>query len=227
MNLFELNNVSVNYGKGESSVLALKNVTLSIDEGETLAIVGKSGSGKTTLLNVLSGLEHVDMGDVLYDGKNFTTISDSQCAKVRLEQFGFVYQDFCLISSLSVYDNICLPIAARNQCINHQMLESTIKVLGLEDKLQRPTKDLSGGEKQRVAIARAIANKPKVIFADEPTGNLDSKNGEAVFELLFNLTKQNNITLIYVTHDEEKAMLAQRVIRLRDGEVVEDEKKDE
>lgn len=223
MQQFLLNDVCVNYGIGNGCVNALKNIHLKIDKGEKMAIVGNSGSGKSTLLNVLSGIEKISNGEIFYENMNYSDMKESKKAKIRIHQFGFVFQSFYLISSMTVYDNIRLPVVAENQKVDEEFFESLISQLGLQHRVNHLPSELSGGEKQRVALARALMNKPSVIFADEPTGNLDSKNGEAVFELLFQMSEQYGQTLIYVTHDNEKAKLAKRKITLRDGEIINDE----
>ena len=225
MSLFQVENINITFGKGENKTTAIKNVTLSIEQGETVAIVGKSGSGKSTLLNALSGIEKLTSGKILYDNNDFSGLSEGQRAKIRLSQFGFVYQAFYLISSMNVYDNICLSVAANRGRADSEFVDHVLKELELDTKRKKLPTQLSGGEKQRVAIARAIVNKPRVVFADEPTGNLDSINGEKVFQLLFQFAKEYEQTLIYVTHDMEKAQLADRVITLKDGVIISDQKK--
>lgn len=217
MSLYNLVNVSVTFGTGEAGVTALHNINLNIEEGQKIAIVGPSGSGKSTLLNVLSGLEQISSGKLLYDNQDFRKIPDKKLAELRLTQFGFVFQDFYLISSMTVMDNICLPAVASNGQVDWDFIDDLIKQLGLEKRVSHLPGELSGGEKQRVAIARALINKPKVIFADEPSGNLDSKNGNLVFKLLFQMAEKYGQTLIYVTHDTDKAKLAQYQIKLMDG----------
>lgn len=223
MQQFVLDDVCVNYGIGNGCVNALKNISLKIDKGEKMAIVGNSGSGKSTLLNVLSGIEKISNGKIFYESMNYGDLKESKKAKIRINQFGFVFQSFYLISSLTVYDNIRLPVVAENQKIDEEFFESLVSQLGLQKRVHHLPSELSGGEKQRVALARALINKPDVIFADEPSGNLDSKNGDAVFKLLFQMSEQYGQTLIYVTHDIEKAELAKRKITLRDGEIINDE----
>lgn len=215
--LYSLKNISVIYGKGDTKVDALSNISLDIKEGETIAIVGPSGSGKSTLLNVLGGLEKIKSGELLYKDKSMYQRSANSLADLRLQEFGFVFQAFYLISSMSVFDNIVLPAKVAYGKFDKNWLEQLIQKLNIEHRMQHFPGELSGGEKQRVAIARALINNPSILFADEPSGNLDSKNGDAVFQLLFEYAKEYKKTLIYVTHDKEKASLAGRQIMIKDG----------
>lgn len=215
-NLFELKNVSVIYG-GESQVKALSNVSLDVHTGEQIAIVGPSGAGKSTLMSVLSGLENVTNGEVLFKGTSLYKMKEKKLSDVRLKNFGFVFQAFHLISNIIVYDNIVLPAMTAYGSVDKEWFDYLVEELQIKSRLAHKPNQLSGGERQRVAIARALINKPDVLFADEPSGNLDTKNGEAVFELLFNYARKNRKTLIYVTHDMEKADLAQRKIVIKDG----------
>ena len=218
--LYEVHNISVVYGKKDNCVYALNGIDLEIEEGESIAIVGTSGAGKSTLLNVLSGLEKVTSGTVLLKGQSLSELKEHQLSDIRLCNFGFVFQAFHLISSLSVYDNIVLPSMTAYGKVDKEWFEQLVKTLQIEHRLEHKTNQLSGGEKQRVAIARALINRPQVVFADEPSGNLDSKNGNQVFKLLFDYIKDNKGTLIYVTHDMEKAKLAERIIQISDGVVI-------
>lgn len=215
--IFELKNVYKVYGEKELRQIVLKDINFDVYEEDIISIVGTSGAGKTTLLNVLSGLEKVSKGEITYEGKRLDNLSERQLANIRLEQFGFIFQNYCLVSSLSVKDNIMLPSVVKKNKVSEEDFKQVIETLGLENKLNSMPNKLSGGEKQRVAIARAILSDPKVIFADEPTGNLDSDNGDAVFELLFRLSKQYKKTLIYVTHDLQRAELASRKVVVKDG----------
>lgn len=215
--IYELKDVNAIYGKGVSAVHALKDINLDIYEKDSIAIVGQSGAGKSTLLNVLCGLEHISSGRIIYEEKELSKLNNNKLSDLRLNEFGFVFQQFYLISSLSVYDNICLPSVANQGKVDREWLHELVELLGLSKRLYHVPNQLSGGEKQRVAIGRALINKPKVIFADEPSGNLDSVRGEQVFDMLFSCIEKYGQTLIYVTHDMEKAKLAKRKIILKDG----------
>lgn len=215
-NLFELKNVSVIYG-GQNKVKALSDLSLTIHTGEQIAIVGPSGAGKSTLLSVLSGLEKVTDGNVVFRGESLYKMKEKALSDVRLKNFGFVFQAFHLISNMVVYDNIVLPAMTAYGSVDKEWFDYLVEELQIKERLSHKPNQLSGGEKQRVAIARALINKPDVLFADEPSGNLDTKNGNAVFDLLFHYVRKNNKTLIYVTHDMEKADLAERQIIIKDG----------
>jgi putative ABC transport system ATP-binding protein len=217
-----LREVAKTYGKGENAFQALKPVNIGINPGSTVAIVGKSGSGKSTLLHLMVGLDHPTSGEILFNGKNI--LKDYKTDAWRGENVGIIFQQFFLQPKDSVLDNVSLPLKLRGMSKRKRAVEAkdALRLVGLLDKAKSKANDLSGGQKQRVAIARAIVTKPAVLVADEPTGNLDSENGEAVERLLFQLNQQLNTTLIIVTHDEELASRCQRIIRLRDGMVVED-----
>lgn len=216
MKLFELKNISVKYNGG-SQVRALSDISLDINAGEQIAIVGPSGAGKSTLLSVLSGLENVTEGEVLFKGTSLYKMKEKERSDVRLKNFGFVFQAFHLISNIQVYDNIVLPALTAYGSVDKEWFDYLVEELQIKSRLAHKPNQLSGGERQRVAIARALINKPDVLFADEPSGNLDTQNGENVFELLFRYAKKNGKTLIYVTHDMEKADLAERKITIKDG----------
>ncbi|MDF1480186.1 ABC transporter ATP-binding protein [Leifsonia sp. H3M29-4] len=210
------------YGSGSSAFDALKGVTIDIGEGESVAIVGKSGSGKSTLMHILALLDSPTTGTVQVDGVDAASLRGARLNTLRNRTFGFVFQQFFLNASTSVLDNVMLPLkigrvhAAERRRRAHAALER----LELDDKSRNRATDLSGGQKQRVVIARAIVNEPRIIFADEPTGNLDSATGAIVEDLLFSLNREQGITLVLVTHDEELASRADRRIYLRDGLIV-------
>lgn len=218
--LFDLKDVSVVYG-GQNKVSALTDISLKIYTGEQIAIVGPSGAGKSTLLSVLSGLERVTDGEVVFKGKSLYDMKEKELSDVRLKSFGFVFQAFHLISNMVVYDNIVLPAMTAYGNVEKAWFDYLVEELQIKSRLMHKPNQLSGGERQRVAIARALINKPDVLFADEPSGNLDTKNGDAVFDLLFRYARENNKTLIYVTHDMEKADLAARQIIIKDGVICE------
>ena len=220
MKAYKLEHVKVTYGTGESKVEAIKDISLEISENEIISVIGPSGAGKSTLLNVLSGLERATHGKVTYQGIEMSALNQRKLAKLRLQNFGFVFQGFYLIPTMTVRDNIWLPAIVDKGKVEVGLFEEIISDLNLGNRINHLPNQLSGGEKQRVAIARALMKKPKVIFADEPTGNLDSVNGEKVFELLFKCAKKYKQTLIYVTHDKDKAKLAERSLLIKDGVLV-------
>ncbi len=200
----------------------LKNVTLQIKSGECVAIMGKSGSGKSTLMHILACLDEPTSGTVSFDGQDFAGLNEVKRNRLRNEKFGFVFQQFFLNGRDTVFDNVALPMMIRgssNSDLEKNTLES-LRAVGLDGMAKKSAKDLSGGEKQRLCIARALVGNPQVIFADEPTGNLDSKTGEIVENLLLRLNKEKGITLVIVTHDEDLANKCERVIEIVDGEIV-------
>lgn len=220
--IIEAKKLTKTYGKGEAAFMALKSVDLTIKEGEVVAVIGKSGSGKSTLLHLLALLDAPTSGSVSISGKNATSLSRKNVDNVRNEQFGFVFQQFFLNANDSVLNNVVLPLKIRGMAPGERKKRGldALKAVELEDKASSKAVDLSGGQKQRVAIARALVSSPKVIFADEPTGNLDTATGKKIEDLLFELNKTKGITLIFVTHDNDLAKRCQRQIVIRDGEIV-------
>ncbi len=217
--MLSIKQLSKDYGSQENIFHALKDVNLDIAEGEAIAIVGKSGSGKSTLMHLMVGLDTPTTGEVVAgEGDIFKLDTDDW----RGKRVGIVFQQFFLQSNNTVLDNVSLPLKIQgvSKKIRERAALSALQEVGLKDKAKNKANDLSGGQKQRVAIARAIVTKPDILVADEPTGNLDSENGTVVADLLFKLNKKNKTTLVMVTHDEELAEKCQRVVRLRDGEVV-------
>ncbi len=210
------------YGKGETAVPALQDIDIAIQKGESVAVVGKSGSGKTTLMHILALLDTPTFGKVLINGKSAGSFKGKALDSLRSETFGFVFQQFFLNADDTVLNNIMLPLkiagVPRAQRIKRAM--QALKDVELEDKAHQKANNLSGGQKQRVCIARALVNKPDIIFADEPTGNLDSATGEKIVQLLFDLNKEQGITLIVVTHDEDLAKRCGRKIQIKDGRLV-------
>lgn len=207
------------YGKGENAVAAINNLDIRIDDGELVAITGKSGSGKTTLLNVLGGLDKATGGSVYYDDTDITKLGDKALADFRLNKIGFVFQFYDLIPELTAKENILLPSKlAKNGKTN---ISDTVVKLGVEDLLGRYPSELSGGQQQRVTIARALVNDPSVLLCDEPTGNLDVATGNDVLSLLINLNRNDNRTIIIVTHDNQLAEKCDRIIRISDGKIAE------
>lgn len=219
------NNIKKYYGKKDSLVKAVDGISLEIENGKFTAIIGTSGSGKSTLLHCLAGLDKPTNGEVMLGGKDIYRLNDDELSKIRRQEFGFIFQSFNLIPVLNVYDNIVLPIKLDGKKENEEYIMNIIKKVGLEDQLKKFPNELSGGQQQRVAIARALSNKPAVIFADEPTGNLDSKTTEEVMRLLRNTVSELNQTLVMITHDENIAKQADRVITINDGKIIKDERK--
>lgn len=220
MNDLKILNVCKKYQTGEQDFWALKDVTFEIESGKIIAITGPSGSGKTTLFKVISKITEVTSGEIIVGGVNISNLNEYEAAKYRLNEIGFVFQDYQLVESLNVHDNICLPCVLAHDKIEETFLVDLSRKLGIENELNKMPSQLSGGQKQRVAIARALIRNPKIILADEPTGNLDSKNGNIVMDLLFQYARQGKRTLIYVTHDNELAERADRIIKIFDGGVV-------
>ena len=210
------------YKSGSDEYRALSGVTVEIASNDCLAIVGKSGSGKSTLMHLLACLDTPTNGVITFDGEDVTTFSQSRLNRFRNETFGFIFQQFFLNGRDSVIENVVLPLKIRglSSSVRREKALEYLRAVGLEDKARKPAKDLSGGEKQRVCIARALASEPKVIFADEPTGNLDSVTGAMVEDTLFRLNREKQIAVVIVTHDEELARKCRRMIELKDGEII-------
>lgn len=220
MDIVKAKDVERFFGEGDRQVQALKGINLSIKKGEFLAIVGTSGSGKSTLLHILSGLDQLTKGQVMIHGKQLETLNDEELTIFRRRNIGFVFQKYNLVPILSVWENITIPILLDKKVVDNSYIDDVIQLLGLTDKVKDYPNQLSGGQQQRVAIARALATKPAIIFADEPTGNLDSKTSQDVLSLLKVSSKRFNQTMVMITHDEEVAQLADRILRLEDGKIV-------
>lgn len=208
------------YGSGENEVHALAGVNLEVEKGEFVAIVGTSGSGKSTLLHMLGGLDRPTSGSVHVDGKDIFSLKDEELTIFRRRKIGFVFQNYNLVPILNVYENIVLPVQLDGGKPDAEYVENIIETLGLESKLDNLPNNLSGGQQQRVAIARALASKPAIILADEPTGNLDSKTSQDVLGLLKITSEKFHQTIVMITHNEEIAQLADRIIRIEDGQIV-------
>lgn len=220
MVILSTNNLRKTYGKGESEVKALDGVNLEVEEGEFVSIVGTSGSGKSTLLHMLGGLDRPDSGDVYVNDVDIFKLSDEKLTIFRRRKIGFVFQNYNLVPSLNVYENIVLPIQLDGKEPDKKYIDSIIQTLGLSEKLDNLPNNLSGGQQQRVAIARALAAKPAIILADEPTGNLDSKTSQDVMGLLKITGERFSQTIVMITHNEEIAQMADRIIRIEDGKIV-------
>lgn len=219
MNVLKTENLKKYYGSGDSLVKALDGVDFSVDRGEFVAVVGTSGSGKTTLLNMMGGLDNPTEGSVTVDGKEISGMTADELTVFRRRQIGFVFQNYNLVPMLNVYENVILPIELDGSKVDKDFVGGVLKMLHLDDKLDRFPSHLSGGQQQRTAIARAIASKPAIVLADEPTGNLDSRTGQEVLGLLKQTAENFGQTLVMITHNLEIAQLADRIVRIEDGRI--------
>jgi putative ABC transport system ATP-binding protein len=219
--MIEIKNVTKTYGKKQNAFRALTDVSFTIPDGASVAIIGKSGSGKSTLMHAMSGLDRPEKGQVLIDGVDILKLKAKAVDKFRSEKIGFIFQAFFVQANESAYENIALPleIAKLSPATRRKRVKEALKVVELSDKEKQKARNLSGGQKQRLAIARAIVNEPRIIFADEPTGNLDTHTGAAIEKLLFGLNKEGGSTLVVVTHDEELAAKCDMRIYIKDGKV--------
>lgn len=220
MEILSAKDLCKSYGSGENSVQALNHVSISVENGEFVAIIGTSGSGKSTLLNLLGGLDTPTSGEVLVSGKKLFQMNEEARTIFRRRNIGFVFQNYNLVPVLNVYENIVLPIELDGTKVDTEYVKTILHTLGLEQKVQAMPNQLSGGQQQRVAIARALAAKPAILLADEPTGNLDSKTGMDVIALLKMTSQAFHQTIVMITHNEEIALMADRMIRIEDGKVV-------
>lgn len=225
MNILEVKNLSKIYGKDETKVVALDNVSFSVKQGEFVAIIGPSGSGKSTLLHILGGVDVPTKGSVIINETDISTLDETNLAIFRRRQIGLIYQFYNLIPILTVEENLTLPLLLDGRKPNQKIIDSLVKTLGLENRLKHLPSQLSGGQQQRVSIGRALMNNPALMLADEPTGNLDSENTKEIISLLKKFNKENNQTLIVITHDERIALAADRVIAIEDGRITRDEVK--
>ncbi|UWD47288.1 ABC transporter ATP-binding protein [Clostridioides difficile] len=219
MEILEVINLNKIYGKGENKIVALKNINLAFEKGKFTSIIGPSGSGKSTLLHCIAGLDNITSGRVIIDGKNISKLKEEELSKFRREKFGFIFQSFNLIPVMSVYDNIVLPVTIDNKKIDKNYIKNILDLLGIKNEINKFPNELSGGQQQRVAIARALVNKPEIIFADEPTGNLDSKTTEDVMNLLKICVDDFEQTLIMITHNNDIAKMADVCITIQDGNI--------
>ncbi|MBO5154947.1 MAG: ABC transporter ATP-binding protein [Eubacterium sp.] len=222
MQILQTTDLKKYYGSGDTMVRALDGVNLSVEDGEFAAIVGTSGSGKSTLLHMLGGLDRPTDGKVLVEGKDIFSLGDDELTIFRRRKIGFVFQSYNLVPVLNVYENIVLPIELDGNRVDRAHIEHIIETLGLQEKKESLPSQLSGGQQQRVAIARALASKPAIILADEPTGNLDSRTSLDVMGLLKVTSEQFSQTIVMITHNEEIAQMADRIIRIEDGRIAGD-----
>ena len=220
MTVLETKDLKKYYGSGDTQVKALDGVDLTVENGEFVAIVGTSGSGKSTLLHMLGGLDRPTGGSALVEGRDIFALKDEELTIFRRRKIGFVFQSYNLVPVLSVYDNIVLPIQLDGGRVDEAYVDQVIEALGLEQKLDRLPNQLSGGQQQRVAIARALATKPAILLADEPTGNLDSRTSQDVLSLMKTTGQKFAQTMVMITHNEEIAQLADRIVRIEDGRIV-------
>ncbi len=223
MKILEIKNLCKEYGKGEIKVDALKNVSFDVEQGEFVAIVGPSGSGKSTLLHILGGVDTPTSGEVIISGTDIGKLNENNLAIFRRRQIGLIYQFYNLIPILNVEENMTLPILLDGKKPDKKLLKDLVEKLGLKDRLKHLPNQLSGGQQQRVSIGRALINHPALLLADEPTGNLDSKNSKEIISLLRKFNRENNQTVIIITHDERIALSADRVITIEDGQITKDE----
>ncbi|MDD6434295.1 MAG: ABC transporter ATP-binding protein [Ruminococcus bromii] len=223
MKILEVKNLSKVYGKGETMVKALDNVSFSVEQGEFVAIIGPSGSGKSTLLHILGGVDTPTNGSVIINNTDISTLNETALAIFRRRQIGLIYQFYNLIPILTVEENITLPLLLDGRKPDKRLIESLVNRLGLSKRLTHLPNQLSGGQQQRVSIGRALVNNPALMLADEPTGILDSENSKEIISLLRKLNKENNQTVIIITHDEKIALSADRIISVQDGKIIGDE----
>lgn len=219
--ILNVRNLEKNYSSGSKKLTVLHNITFSVEEKETFAIVGPSGSGKTTLLGLCAGLDRADNGSIELCGTELSSLSEDERAVLRNQKVGFVFQDFQLLPTLTALENVAVPLelqGSKNASVTGRELLTKV---GLGDRFDHYPSQLSGGEQQRVAVARAFSNRPSILFADEPTGNLDAETGEKVIKLLFDLNREAGTTLVIVTHDLDLAKMTQRILRLKGGKIIE------
>ena len=224
MEILKVKNLCKNYGKGNTLVKALDNISFSVEKGEFVAIVGASGSGKSTLLHLLGGVDHPTSGEIIIDGENIYKLNENNLAIFRRRQVGLIYQFYNLIPILNVEENITLPILLDGRTPDKAYLKELIDILGLKNRINHLPNELSGGQQQRVSIGRALMNRPALLLADEPTGNLDSKASHDIIELLKMSNEKYKQTIIMITHDYKLALNADRIITIDDGKIISDEK---
>lgn len=222
MEILKVENLTKIYGKDSTKVIALDNVSFSVEKGEFVAIVGASGSGKSTLLHLIGGVDRPTSGKVFVDGKDIFALNDDKLAIFRRRQVGLIYQFYNLIPILNVEENITLPLSLDNRQVDTERIDEMLKLLGLEKRRNHLPNELSGGQQQRTSIGRALITNPTIILADEPTGNLDSKSSDEIVALLKKSNKELNQTIIMITHNMEIAKIADRIIKIEDGKIVEE-----
>lgn len=220
MSLIELKNAVKEYTAGDITVRALNHISLEVKQGEIIMILGESGSGKSTLLNIMGGLDVLTSGEIFLEGKPYTNFKDMEMSKLRRQKFGFIFQAYNLLPLLTVYENIIAPLLLDQKRVQRKEVEKLSESLGIKEQLDKFPNQLSGGQQQRAAIVRALINHPKVIFADEPTGNLDKDTGEQVMTCLIDVVKKEGATLVMVTHNEKLSSYADRVIRMENGKEI-------
>ena len=220
MSLIELKNAVKEYAAGDITVRALNDINLTVEPGEVIVVLGESGSGKSTLLNVMGGLDVLTSGEIFLEGKPYTNFKDMEMSKLRRRKFGFIFQSYNLLPLLTVYENIIAPLLLDQRRVQRKDVEKLSESLGIKEQLDKFPNQLSGGQQQRAAIVRALINHPKVIFADEPTGNLDKDTGEQVMTCLIHAVKEEGATLVMVTHNEKLSSYADRVIRMENGKEI-------
>jgi putative ABC transport system ATP-binding protein len=223
MKILDVKNLSKTYGKGDTMVKALDNVSFSVEQGEFVAIIGPSGSGKSTLLHILGGVDTATSGKVIINNTDISTLDETALSIFRRRQIGFIYQFYNLIPILTVEENLTLPLLLDGRKPDKRQINNLVKKLGLEKRLNHLPNQLSGGQQQRVSIGRALVNNPALMLADEPTGNLDSENSREIISLLRHFNKEYNQTVVIITHDEKIAMSADRIISIEDGKIKRDE----
>ncbi len=223
MSILSVENLCKAYGKDETIVKALNKINISIEQGEFVSIIGSSGSGKSTLLHAIGGVDNPTSGKVIIANNDIYSLNDDEQSKFRRSEVGLIYQFYNLIPTLNVRENILLPVQLDDKVIDEKYFDELINMLGLKDRITHLPNELSGGEQQRVSIGRALMNRPSILLADEPTGNLDSKNSKEIMKILKNLNELYNQTIIMVTHDKELALYAKRIITLEDGMILSDE----
>lgn len=224
MEILKVCDLVKNYGQGDTLVKALDHISFTVEKGEFVAIVGASGSGKSTLLHIIGGVDRPNGGKVLVDGEDILKLNENNLAIFRRRQVGLIYQFYNLIPILNVKENITLPILLDNKKIDETYLDELIHILGLNNRIYHLPNELSGGEQQRVSIGRALMNRPAILLADEPTGNLDSKNSQEIVDLLKMSNKKYKQTILMITHDHNLALSADRIITIKDGKIISDEK---
>lgn len=220
MSLIELKNAVKEYAAGDITVCALNDINLTVEQGEVIVILGESGSGKSTLLHIMGGLDVLTSGEIFLEGKSYTNFKDVEMSKLRRQKFGFIFQSYNLLPLLTIYENVIAPLLLDQRRVQRKDVERLSESLGIKEQLDKFPNQLSGGQQQRAAIVRALINHPKVIFADEPTGNLDKDTGEQVMTCLIDAVKKEGATLAMVTHNEKLSSYADRVIRMENGKEI-------